>query len=272
MVDGVLSFGLCYDTPDITRDLAGADLERWGVSLQEAVERSITNLRGLSTEPLLLSQQDLQLGPWADSHAASRLLCPEVFSMLPLEGQLVASVPDQNTILLADSANREAMAAMMDESERRLERARLVYPPPLVYDEGRWCILEVPKSDELHGSWRRLTLLTQAMVHNRQQQLLTAWYHAQGKNVYVSKLDVARKDNQVFTIANWAAFASTVLPRADKVLLLSGSGEQMKAVGCPSWLQLVERWESHLEELEGWPPRYLARGFPTAEQLRELNG
>src|SRR6202042_2065723 len=108
------------------------NLKTWGVSFDELFETGLERLRDF-TIPKFEKQQGFYIGGWHDDYANSRILIPEVFGPLYLDGDPVVCLPNRNLLLVTGSENDAGIQAMLKQAEEIVQtKSRPINPAPLI--------------------------------------------------------------------------------------------------------------------------------------------
>jgi uncharacterized protein YtpQ (UPF0354 family) len=114
-----LAVGLVYDFPDSMWSIPQGALDGWGVSFYEALEvarQNLTEFKHAFVGPE--SGEGVYLSASKDSYDSSRLILTEIVRQFRVKGDLIAMVPNRDTLIvvgLEDKAGLKAMVAMAKE-------------------------------------------------------------------------------------------------------------------------------------------------------------
>lgn len=247
----------------ITRE----QLEKWGVSVQEALAAARDNLWRISNESFREVVPGLYLSPWQDNHDASRLYLHDLIWQLEVTGDHVAMVPHRDVLLVTGSGNAAGLKAMADLASSLLGDTRCISGIPVRLEGTTWKTF-VPDGDgPAAEALRSLRTRSLAREYAKQEELLERQRPMEatvGRCVQFAD----RHGEASWVVCVWTPSARILLPEADLVSLDDSAG-----AGRP----LLVRWADcrrlvgHRMHPQGlWPERYLVEEFPSAEELAAL--
>jgi len=105
--------GLVYDMRDGMRYIVQEDLDRWGVTLYEALEAARGNLS--QTEKAFIGPEKgegLYLSANRDNYDASRLILLDLIRKFNVKGDPIAMIPNRDTLLVAGADDPDALAVL----------------------------------------------------------------------------------------------------------------------------------------------------------------
>ncbi len=269
-----ISEGLCahllFDLPTSVVDVNSGRLKAWGLTFDQALTRSLDNLRARFKEPLREVATGLWASSYSEGHDAARLLLPEIFDAVKPKGELVVMAPASHLLLAADSAEESALSLMGDLAKEALTDVRALSGVAMKRQNGQW-VGWLP--DPKHPAFERLFFLalqTKANLYAQQKELLDAWYEFTGEHVAVSRFSAFRTDaGEIFTSTPWTEGAVSLLPRTDRidfVKVKDGTPE----VWAAKW-EVVQQLVPHLlEPTQEKPERWRVAAFPTQAELDQL--
>jgi hypothetical protein len=262
---GPLAILAALDQPHSIAVVMASDLAAWNTSFEDVLARAVENLRAQAGFAFERDEAGFYVSDFGDYYDASRLLLPELFTALPLDGAPIAVAVSRSLLLVAGSKDTPALDAMAEVAEAEVaDDTRAVAYQPLMLSEGGWRDLEPPLAQR--PSLSRLTGLQQAWDNSAQKGLLDLAYASEEPPAYISALDLTTHAGRTHTWCLWSEGDSVLLPRSDLVGLL---GADKQALGV--------RWES-LEAVLGplrpeensYPPLVRPRAWPDAAQWRAL--
>ena len=119
-----LAISLVYDFRDAMRVIGSKDLERWNVTLYEALEVARENLQKLPFQ--FMGPKDgegVYLSATHDNYDASRLLLLDVIRQFRVKGDYVAMVPNRDTLIVTGSDDNQGVQGMAALGERGFAEA-----------------------------------------------------------------------------------------------------------------------------------------------------
>ena len=186
-----LAVAIAYDTEDAVQQIGRKTLEEWGLTVDEALEIAIDNLRHKAAPQFTEHAPGLYVSQYNDLYDAARILLPELAWQLPLNGNPVAMVPNRICLLLTGDQDEAGIAAMIDAADKVLtEQSRPLGAEMFRLEHKTWRLWR-PHGD----SGNRL--------HNIQIQMLAADYKCQQDLSVRQELEKTNEDAFVatFTLA-----------------------------------------------------------------------
>ena len=256
-----------YDLPNAVRSIGVEDLERWGVSLYEALEVARRNLA--EDKSVLASLGDsLYVSVTGDSYDSSRLLLVDQIRTLKVKGDPIAMVPNRDTLLITGSEDDEGLGMMLDLAEKGADEPRTMIFTPLRLDGDAWVDWSPPPSHPLLPRFQVLEIKYLYPEYEEQKQLLEAWHAKEGTDIFVASYSCVQKtDGSLFTYGLWSEGVDTLLPKAHKVMFFQ-DGKDIVAEG--DWDHVVSIVGHLMEPTEHYPPRFRVQEFPTGDQLAAI--
>jgi uncharacterized protein YtpQ (UPF0354 family) len=265
-----LAIAVAYDTEHAVHQVDRARLANWGVTLAQAHDIAVDNLRHKAAPAFEQIVPGVYLSRFGDFYDAVRLLLPELAWQLNLGGTPVAMVPNRTCLLLASDENQVALNAMVSIAERIL----LEEPRPLGADMFRAGIggfVEWWPADDLGSRLRNLQIRCLSTDYQDQQNVLRQMLARQGQadDIFVATYIVMMKEGQAL-LQSYSVLTSGVptwLPKTDLV----GFMEQTDASPLVmAWEQFAEIAGNLLEPLPYVLPRYRVTRDPDDEQLARM--
>ena len=259
--------GLAYDWPDSVQSVGADDLERWGISLYEALETATANLEE-DTEGYAKIGDGFYAFLGDDSYNATRLLLIDRITAFDVKGEHIAFAPGRNVLFVAGSDDPASLEMALELSRNALGEPYPMSPLPLVLRDGAWEDWEVPADHPLAPKFRALEDDWLGNLYADQKEPLEAAYGASGTDLFVASYSGIRKqDDKVVTYAVWAKGVDTLLPRARKIALIASQDDDPAFY---SWERLTTVVGDLLEPTEDYPPRYRTIGYPDDAMLAAL--
>jgi uncharacterized protein YtpQ (UPF0354 family) len=268
IVPGLVS-ALVRDLPDAMAPVSEADLQRWGVTYQEARRQAFINLcartpEGRFSQPV----NGLFVSSWNDSYDDSRMMITDLLKAMPLRGHPVVAIPSRNHLLVAGSQDPAALDHLVAMTAYVLEHeARTTSALILKYENDRF---------QPFGERMRSTALLRAAAFKRQhadydqqKQLLEAWLQRQKVDVFVAtaKAFQTQDDPALKSLCQWTKGVPTLLPKCDHLALLDMDSKELLMLAWPVAAEVL----GPLLKPQGMAPeRFLADEYPTDAQIRQL--
>jgi hypothetical protein len=257
---------LVYDLPDQMVSVSREQLEKWGVSYYEALEAARENLGGTEHVVARLGEGFYTVAT-GDSYDACRLLLPDLIDRFEVQGDLIAMIPNRDSLYIAGSEDIEALTVMLDFTDEALKQPRPMVPIPVRWSDGEWLDWAPPPGHPLEQRFRDFQLRFLAEEYAEQKSLLDAIQERNGVDIFVPTFTVASKGDYKQSFAVWPRDIPSLLPKSDVVAL---SSDPEGAPILARWHDLQEVAGELLNETEHYPARYKVDGFPSPKQLEEL--
>jgi hypothetical protein len=267
-----LAVGLVYDLPESIVLLGRHHLDTWGVPFPEALEAARDNLRQISRDPFDPVGEGVWRSPWKDNHDAARLVLPEVLEAHAVEGDLVAMVPNRDTLLLGGT--EEGLGVLAELAEEALSHPRRVSGVLLRYSGGGWTPYLPPESNPLRARFRKMRSMSLGSAYAEQKELLDRRNEKTDEDVFVASYSAVQKkeSGELFTYAVWSEGVETLLPEVDQVFFFRPGPEEEAGsiVGEAPWERVVAVVGRLLSPQGLYPERYRVEDFPTEQDFAAL--
>ena len=140
---------------------------------------------------------------------------------------------------------------------------------PLVLDGDQWVDWMPPPSHPAYAQFKDLELKTLGPAYHQQEQLLDALHERDGIDVFVASLStVQKKCGDLVSHCVCGRGVDTLLPIAQKVILVSERGEDPAAIG--DWDRVREVVGGLMEETDDYSPLFRVREFPSEDALAAI--
>ena len=257
---------LALDYPDSTSTLMSGPPESWRVPLDDALAIACDNLRDITTDAFVEVARGVYRGDWHDGYDASRALLPDLLHRAPVHGIPVFMIPSRDVLLVTSEKDDSGLARMVELSREAAQTGRPVSPFMYCYDEGALRRFSPPQRDVA----QRLAQLAQRYRkddYDTQKAALDRLHAQEGSDLFVANyLLYGGKDEaaDMFSAATWSAGVESLLPQADRIVLVRPESGETRIV---PWQQIASLVGSLLEEEPMYPARYRTRGFPDPGQF-----
>lgn len=222
---GSLAVGLAYDTPLALGSFPESQLDKWGVSFDDAMKAARYNLSVRSRDPMHEVAPGLFMAPWQDANAAGRIVLTELLTRLPVKGDLIASVPGRDYLLVAGSDDAHALAAMVVAIEKALAQPKGNTPELYRLDGTTWHPYRLPADHPLAAKHAELLFALQSDDYGEQQKLIEALHARRNIDVAVaSHFAVRGKDGSVYSYCVWPDRPAS-LPHAEQIAVTNGEDQ-----------------------------------------------
>ncbi|MEY9864461.1 hypothetical protein ABH935_010120 [Catenulispora sp. GAS73] len=269
---------LVLDTPSAMRYAGRADLERWGVSADEAFATAHRNMARTVTTSLDEARrrtaatgatEPIRLADNGDAYLTS---LPLVQGWLATIQRIAGARPlafpvSNNTLLLAyETPDAAALTKAFEVAEREWrEASRPISPAPMtVDDDGEVVLYDPPKDHPAHAAVRHAQILLAMDAYGPQTEYLRGV--AGSRDPFPAALKGFRSpEGAEVTGVSWADDDTSLLPEAD-VVMFPGRNEEMLMV---PWSVVVQ--EAGLTPAEGYhPARYVVGGWPDDDVMERM--
>jgi hypothetical protein len=273
-----LALSLVYDLPQAMRSINQEDLDKWDISLYEAVEEARHNLEQMGNVSFASLQNEggegVYISATGDNYDASRLVMIDMVRKMPVRGDYIAMVPNRDTLVLAGSEDQAGLEVMCKVAEDSFKKPRPISTVALRLVGDEWESW-LPETDSpVYGKFHELRLRTIGMEYNDQKELLDQIHGQSGHDVFVASFSaMQQKDTgRITSYSVWSEGVKTLLPETDHLVLLrpNPSEDKVEVVAAGSF-QHVRDVAGELMQPQGtYPERYRVLEFPSAAQLAAI--
>jgi hypothetical protein len=261
------------DFPGHVTVVSESQMKDWGIGFEEAFEIGVANLKRGSA-PKFRRDGAFFVGIWKDDYDSSRILLPELFSDLHLNGDPVVVLPNRLTLLVVGSNDESGIRAMLAKAEEIMRaETKPQNPSPLVIQNGQVRDFEVPRSSPIFQNVQRAQRLAAMEYCNEQKGLLDKFYTAKGKDLFVATYKVnMSKGGEYSSFSVWSKGVPSLLPETDNVFFFDPSlPKEQQVVARAPWARVPALAGDLMLDTNMFPARYYISKFPSAEQLASLN-
>lgn len=261
-----LALTVAVDRPDRVDVLV--DPARYGVAAGELEEIALANLRRRTTHGLEPLHPGLYLGAWGDSSAPERMLLPELWTDLAIEGDPVVFLQERESIVVAGSEDLEALERALRAAVERLDEPTPFFPGAVVLREGRWALYDDLGPIGLASSGLVVESLEPSYDRQREVVASSLAELATPDPPFVAPVEwlAVEGDDRAATVCRWVEGTRTWLPRTHVLVLRSARGE---VIAMP-WRSVVElEPELFTQVPDLFPPRWEPAAFPSAATFAE---
>ncbi|SOD25325.1 hypothetical protein SAMN05518800_1852 [Variovorax sp. YR752] len=267
---------MAFDTEHMMTQVSADSLAEWGVDFERALADATANLRAATVPNWEAMEGGFFRGAWNDSYDCSRLLLPEIFAALPLDGQPVAVVSARQDIFVTSDRDLQGQLAMLRHARERLDVNNRWCSGSLIVLEGdSWKPYESPDASVRQAE----ATLCNVILHDAyssQKQVMEKAYEVEGKAIFVASfMAYQRQDASIVSVCTFSEGVEAQLPRADRVIFLEvepdGTARKPPLADLP-WRTAYAIAGHLMEPLDIYPPRFHVRAFPDAsvrQRLRE---
>jgi hypothetical protein len=264
-----LMVGLVYDLPEVMVQVQPKNISDWGQTFEMVLDAACKNLRQVSDKQWEHPRAGVWVSPWRDNYDTSRLLLTDLLQAHRVKGHHVAMVPNRDTLIVTGSDDEAGLVHMAMLAEKAMTQARPMTCLAFLLDNGAWLPWLPAANHPLYGRFHLLKLQSLARDYAEQKGLLDALQKKSGQDIFVASYTAAKNDQtgEALSYCVWTESVVTLLPETELIMLAvpkPDKGASMLAKG--SW-EKVQQVVGHLmKRQEGYPPRYLVKDFPTAEE------
>jgi hypothetical protein len=259
---------LALDYPESTSTLMSGPAESWGISLDDALAIACDNLRDITTDAFVEVARGVYRGDWRDGYDASRALLPDLLHRAPVRGFPVFMIPTRDVLLVTSDKDDGGLARMVELSHEAAQTGRPVSPFMYCHHEGLRRF--TPRQPEVTQRLAQLALRYRKDDYDAQKVALDRLHEQEGNDVFVANylLYGARDDaGEMFSAATWTAGVESLLPEADRIVLVRPESGETRIV---PWQQIAPLVGVLLEEEPMYPVRYRTHGFPDVSRFAAI--
>jgi hypothetical protein len=260
---------LVLDFPEYVSMVSPENLKTWGTSFYQLYEVGLARLRD-STIPKFERQPGFYIGGWHDDYDNSRILIPEIFGRLHLDGDPVVSLPNRNSLLVTGSENHDGIKAMLKHAEEIVRtKSRPMNPAPLILKEGEVADFCVTENSPIFHDVERAKKISALIYYQQQTENLTKLYQQKGKDFLVGSYTLNQRETGGYeSYSVWSKTIPTLLPKTDLVAFFDPTKpESQRKLGLGKWDDVMRIAGGLLLDTQMFPARFYVSKFPTDEQL-----
>jgi uncharacterized protein YtpQ (UPF0354 family) len=257
---------LVYDLPTSLRFVVPQDLEKWGVTLYEALEVAEQNLAQREF-PMMALDDRVYVIETGDAYDGTRLLLKDGLRKLRLNGQLIALPVTRDCLLITGSEDAVGLGIVAQIAKEKFAAARPLLPIPLILNGDDWEKWSPPEDHPCRRAYREFELGYYHGEYAEQKKQLEELDQKTGRDVFEATYSVYDMGGELLSNCAWSKGVVSSLPKTDSVGLFDPATESVKIV---RWEQLQEVAGELLEPLDCYPPRLLVSEFPSDEQVSRL--
>ncbi|WP_198083053.1 hypothetical protein [Variovorax sp. E3] len=263
-----LGVAVAIDSEHSIAQVGRPDLERWGITFDEAFAIAVDNLRHKAAPAFTQVSPGLYMSHYGDYYDAARVLLQELAWQLPLAGEPVAMMPNRVCLLLCGADDPAALADMVGRARQILrEQSRPLSSEMFRLRGNAWAPWS--PQGEAGGALAQLQREDRMADYAEQKAALEKAHEAAGIDVFVAAHTLIQRnsDGAFLSYAVLPKGVDTWLPEADLIVLSESAEGEPTMV---SWAHFVEHASHLLERLSFAAPRWKVLGFPEGECLRKL--
>ena len=275
IVGEFLAAGVVYDLPTSMCMIDQENLDKWGISLYEALEVAKANL--METTKSYAEADGLYVLANGDSYDATRMLLTGMIDEFDIRGDAIAMVPNREILAITGSEDSSGLERMIALAEESVRHERYVSGLAFRLEAGdAWNAWLPPHKHPLYQRFKALHTQSIGQDYHEQKELLEREYQNTGQNLFVASYSglTHQETGEITSYCVWGENVVTLLPRADRIFLLRARPD-----GKPGELAANGEWEKVrrivgdlMEPLDLFPTRYRVWEFPSDEMLAEIGG
>lgn len=264
-----LAVGLIYDKGESYMHVRDVELWDWKMSFKQAMELAMENLRAISTRDFRVIEEGINLwvAAWPDEHTAARLLLPELFERLKVRGELVVMTPTADRMLVADSADRNALLGLFEISSSLRRQPRPIPMQPMVLRKEVWEPFVLKPNHPCYQEWHLFCLAAMNVTYEQDAERI----FKSTKDAVFAPIPEVVQDSQtgeLYTKAIVPEGRRTSLPRCDYLEFFRQTEDgQFESLGVCRLERAMSILGSRIEEEGGYPPRVMLKSFPDRTQI-----
>ncbi len=260
---------IVYDLPTAMRSVSMEELDRWGVSIYQALEDATQNLLEIEMSVGKIGD-GFYMSACGDNYDSARLLLTDRIQSLNVPGDHIAMVPQRDALFIAGSDDPESLKIMLDLTAQIVHsQPRPLAPVPLRLSGNEWVDWLPPQNHPLYSRFAELRNDYLGSLYESQKELLTQLYRNEGENVFIASWSGIRRkaEERIMSYCVWGEGVDALLPETDLVML--PTAESLGGMGY--WNHVREVAGALIQRVpELYPPRYRVREFPSQAQLEEI--
>lgn len=258
-----------FDQPTAIRTIASEELVQWNVSFDEAMTLACKNLLKADVH-----YDTIQEGFYAtvcdDFYDSSRLLLLNHIEDWPVEGDVVVTVPNRDTLFVTGSRDKAGLKARFELTAQAYRgHPRALSPLPLRLVDNQLKDWTIPKSHKLYGQFRQLQSELMAESYAPQYEYLVKLHEQEGIELVVAGVYAVQDEVTGLprTYCTWIEGLDSLLPKTDLIAFYT----EDETVTLCEWERVMEVIGSMLElHEEYYPPLYCVTDFPTPRQIKKI--
>ena len=263
-----LAVSLVVDRPKSMAYVNADNLNAWGVTLDQALDDALHNLRALPehggwTEIF----PGLWQGDWGDTYESSRILLPDLIYRLGINDP-VAMVPFRDVLLVTSRSNAGAVQHIVDLAAGSLDNnTRWVSFELLLLNGNSW-ERHVPVDHQ--ALLQDLSRRNIADAYAAQKQILDAHFNDRAIDIFVATHQLVQRDGEgMSSYTVWSEGVDILLPEADRVALVRPDNKESDPLMVP-WAMAKKHFGPFFEATDYTPTRFRLRDFPDAQAVEAV--
>ncbi|MBY0549806.1 MAG: hypothetical protein K2W95_21215 [Candidatus Obscuribacterales bacterium] len=274
-----LASGLVLDMPEQIVILPEAHIKEWQISVEDAYERSMSNLSRISTDSMRKISPGLYVSPWQDNHDGSRiLLLDKIKAECEVEGEMLAFIPNRDHLLITGAADVAGLNNALNIVEKIAAAPRSMSFVPLVLRSDKWELYQLPAFHPEFTRFEQLMTDTLLTIYGENKELLDQLKNeTEQQDLYIARFNAVQNTDtgKISTYCVWSDGVEALLPRTDFIGFARYSSDpendDVTSLGLAPFDQVTELLGPETIVFDGcYPERYRVKRFPTAQELDQL--
>ncbi|MEW4455100.1 DUF1444 family protein [Bremerella sp. JC817] len=258
-----------FDLPEAMRSIDVDRMQQWNRSLYELMEVALDNLGGMGATVTKLDDR-VFLFRNQDHYDASRMLLHDRIRQLEVRGLPVAMAPTRDCLIVTGDEDEVGLTLMSELAWQKKDDPRPLSMTPCRLTSDGWETWLPPENHPQHEALLELHLHGLAHEYRDQREAIELGFSQSGQEGFVANYYLIRdlKTRQLQSYCVWPECDHALLPQTDVVVFMDST--HMKPLASGTWETVRSVLGSQLEDLETYPARYRALGFPQADELRQI--
>lgn len=271
-----LGLTLVYDWPSAVMWIGQDELQKWGVTFDEAIEIARQNLLTLAPPVLTGHRPGFYMSHTGDNYDATRLILVELIRELPVKGSPVALAANRDTVIITGTDDEEGLASMAEIAADAVKMPYSLAPLAFRLDGGDWFPWSPSSEHSQYVAFKNLEMGHMGNAYKRQEHLLGNLCHkGEEKFCFPAPLWLNHKTEMGAPSSLCMldrAVIPTSWPKADVVAIHRGSSEnfQREDICLVDWADALAILDDAVQPLDIYPERYLVTEFPTGAKWQRL--
>ncbi len=252
------------------------NFERWGVSFEDCIMIAMDNLKRRSTAQFRKIADDVYQGNWNDGIESSRILLPNLLGKHPLLKNGVMMIPAENELLIAKANDADGLLHMLYIAGQMMARAKRPVSSRMYRYSGGVLTEFTPPFPKVMVAMQSLNTQWDQILHMNMKPPTLSPDIADGGHINLVGLELfeGKKTGKLQTSCIFPSGYPCALPIADYVFLTTlipgAKAEPMCRATLVKWNDLHAQVGSDWQRLDCYPPRFMAKQFPTHDQVAAL--
>ena len=268
-----LSLELVYDFPNSIGSVNHDQLAKWGVTRDQALTVARDNLWAISNRDFKQVAPGVYLSDWHDSYDASRLFLHDLIWQLPVRGDHVVMTPTRNDLIVTGADDSEGLVAMAKIAVRCLSDPRFITGAAVRLENNRWTSFMPPEQSPAFELFRHVALIGFGRDYQQQGEVLSNALGEQESETHIGRflLFEAVGSKTVSSKTLWIEGCRNILPCVDQIMFMArDKNDEFRSMGQCTWQSVQAAFGDMIQPTDDYPPRFLATGFPTEEQIKAI--